>query len=75
MVGIKRTNKEKVFSKKEKIIISIILFFIFASFYWYSLRPYLIKQDCLEKAEKFSRSGGQPFEEIYDFCILEKGLK
>ncbi|HKL16932.1 MAG TPA: hypothetical protein VJ900_00995 [Patescibacteria group bacterium] len=68
-------NKEKAFTKKEKIIGIIILLLIGFSFYWYSLRPYIAKQKCLDHAEKFSRSGGQTFEEIYDHCILTKGLK
>lgn len=65
-----------MFTKKEKVIILMILFILSLGFYWYSLRPYLAKKDCVEYAEKFSRSSGsQSFEELYEHCILKKGLK
>ncbi len=65
-----------MFTKKEKVIILMILIVLGFGFYWYSARPYLAKKDCVEYAEKFSRSSSnQSFEELYDHCILKKGLK
>lgn len=49
---------------------------IIFAFYWYSFRPHLAQQACLEKADKFTRSGGGvSFEDTYDNCLLRKGLK
>lgn len=62
--------------KKERYFIyGMVLFMFLLSFYWFSFRPYAAKQECIEKADKFSRSGGTTFEDVYDSCILRKGLK
>jgi len=64
-------------SLKEKRVwlLAGFVLIIFA-FYWYSLRPHLAKQSCMEKADRFSRSGsGVSFEDMYDNCLLRKGLK
>ncbi len=66
---------KKIFTTKEKVIGIIVLLLLGFSFYWYSLRPYLGEQKCLNKAEQFSRSSGQSFEDIYNHCLLTSGLK
>ncbi len=64
-----------MFTKKEITLIILVLAILLLGFYWYSLRPYFAKQDCLKQAENFSRSGGQSFEQAYDHCMLKKGYK
>jgi hypothetical protein len=68
--------REKIFSKKELIIMAIILLAAVFSFVWFELRPYFAKRECVKTAEKFiNTSSGQSFQEKYDFCLLLKGYK
>lgn len=64
--------KEKIFTKKERTIIIMILGVLAFAFFWYELRPLAAKNACLEKAEQFSRRG-QSFTEIYTDCLFRKG--
>jgi len=63
---------KNIFTKKELTIILMIFAFLFFAFFWYELRPYFARRACVEKAENFSKSGGQPFEKIYADCMMRK---
>jgi uncharacterized membrane protein YvbJ len=67
--------KEKIFSKKEMIIILIIFSVLAFIFFWYELRPYNARKECFKKVNKTINSNNRPFEEIYNYCLLEKGYK
>lgn len=66
---------EKVFSKKEKIIIAMIAFVLIFSFCWFELRPYLAKKECINEAWKSTMSSHEPLEKLYDHCMLKKAYK
>jgi cyanate permease len=67
--------KQKIFSKKELIIILMIFSVLAFIFFWYELRPYNARKECFKKANQTINSINLPFEEIYNHCLLEKGHK
>ena len=75
-------NKIVDYVSKYKIVLLIILIGI-ALFYWYSLRPSIIKKDCYNEArekaiEKRGVADGKFIKDDYDtyykWCLQKKGL-
>jgi uncharacterized protein YpmB len=64
-----------VFSKKEKIILILILAILAFTFYWLSYKPHLAAKTCASKAIKASQTQGITVENYYENCMLKKGYR
>ncbi len=71
--------------KQYKYIILIGIVVLGAMFYWYSLRPSIIKKDCFNKAYEYSQIRGNDgyssgkfdkdkYDIAYKMCLQKKGL-
>lgn len=64
--------------KEYKYIILILLLVLGGCFYWFQLRPTLVKKECYKSSQtqigKFSWNT-QTNEYIYNECLLRYGLK
>lgn len=67
--------KEKIFTKKETVIIGLIAFVLIFSFCWFELRPYIARKDCINEAWKYLNTSNQPMEKTFEHCMLKKGYK
>lgn len=59
------------------VIIFITLLFIGITFYWYELRPSVIKKDCYNEAKSKEWNldyGRERYDFIYKQCLEKKGL-
>ncbi len=66
----------KVFSKKEKIILFLVLAILAFSFYWLSYKPHLAAKSCAQESIKMSQSmQGTTVEDYYENCMLKKGYR
>ncbi len=57
-------------TKQYKYTILIFLITLGAAFYWYELRPYLVKKDCYSNQSIFRRYSN----EAYERCLHKNGL-
>ncbi|HKK54410.1 MAG TPA: hypothetical protein VJ926_02735 [Patescibacteria group bacterium] len=64
-----------VFTKKEKIILALVLAILAFSFYWLSYKPHQAAKTCANDAIKASQSQGITIENYYEHCMLRKGYR
>ncbi len=57
---------------QKKIILLFILFLLAFSFYWFQLRPAMIRSYCNRQYERFSY---KTYKEKYEKCLHTKGLE
>ncbi|MCF7795064.1 hypothetical protein K9M50_01775 [Patescibacteria group bacterium] len=65
-----------VFSKKEKIILILVLAILAFSFYWISYKPHLAAKSCArDSIEMTQKMQGTTVEDYYENCMLKKGYR
>jgi len=60
--------------KQYKYIILIVLIILAGAFYWFQLRPTMIRKECSKLLTGFG-SIGLSGERNYNNCLLQNGLK